>query len=385
MINFVAAGISIVAVTYGLARYVYGLFLPEIQADLSLSTQSMGLIASVSYIGYLVATAIGTSISALTGPRFPIVLGGIAATIGMSVIALANSAWVLAVGVFIAGTSPGFSYPPLSDAIVQAIKSEKRSKVYSWINTGTSFGIIAAGPIAWLSGAQWRYAWFAFSFLALVATVVNYFLMPTRAIGSEKALPLPKLSMAWYLKSESIPLFFTALLLGIFTSVYWTFSVDLVATNGEFSQLSVSIFWVLVGLSGIIGGGAGYLVERIGLRGVFRIFIVLIAVSMIILSYFYDQIIWGFVSAFMFGASFITVTALLGIWSVYIFESRPSAGFGAAFFLLSLGQFIGPMFSGYFAERFGLPILFMFSGIICCLLIPLAPNYDVRSMTPPKE
>ena len=37
MIGFVGAGISIVAVTYGLARYVYGLFLPQIQSDLALS------------------------------------------------------------------------------------------------------------------------------------------------------------------------------------------------------------------------------------------------------------------------------------------------------------------------------------------------------------
>ncbi len=341
----------------------------------------MGMIASISYIGYLVATGIGTYISAITGPRLPIVLGGFAATIGMGVIAFSQSAWMLALGVFIAGTSPGFSYPPLSDAIVQAVKSKSRSKVYSWINTGTSLGIIAAGPIALIFGAEWRFSWVAFSLLALVATCFNYFQMPSKIENNQKGSMLPSLSIEWYLKKESIPLFFTAMVFGILTSVYWTFSVDLIAAKGDFSQLNISIFWVLIGISGICGGAAGFLVEYLGLRRVFKIFIILISVSMAMLGYFYDQLMVGFISAFLFGASFITMTALLGIWSVYIFDSRPSAGFRATFFLLSLGQFIGPMFAGFIGENYGLPILFILSGIICCGLIPLAPTYDVRSMT----
>lgn len=381
MIQFISAGISIVAVTYGLARYVYGLFLPAIQSDLYLSTQTMGMIASISYIGYLVATAIGTYISAMTGPRLPIVLGGIAATIGMGGIAFSQSAGMLALGVFIAGTSAGFSYPPLSDAIVQAVKSKSRSKVYAWINTGTSFGIMAAGPIVLIFGAEWRLSWITFSLLALGATCFNYFQMPSKMEHNQKGSMLPSISLEWYLKKESLPLFFTATGFGILTSVYWTFSVDLIATKGDFSQLNISIFWVLVGISGIGGGAAGFLVEYWGLRGVFQIFIILISVSMAMLSYFYDQVMVGFISAFLFGASFITMTALLGIWSVYIFDSRPSAGFGATFFLLSLGQFIGPMFAGFIGEIYGLPILFILSGMICWGLIPLAPTYDVRSMT----
>ena len=342
----------------------------------------MGMIASVSYIAYLVATVISSYVSAITGPRFPIMLGGFAAAIGMGVIALSQSVGILALGVFIAGTSPGFSYPPLSDAIVQAIESKSRSRVYSWINTGTSFGIIAAGPIALISGSEWRFSWMVFALLALSATCYNYFLMPGKVVDTLRESTLPSISLSWYLNKESIPLFVVATIFGILTSVYWTFSVDLVATNGGFSQLNISIFWVLVGISGICGGAAGFLVESMGLSRVFRIYIILISISMVILSHFYDQLALGFMSAFLFGASFISITALLGIWSVYIFQSRPSAGFGATFFLLSLGQFIGPMLAGFVGESYGLPVLFMLSGLICCSLIPLAPRYDLRSMTP---
>jgi hypothetical protein len=45
---FVIVSIAIVASTYGLARYCYGLFLPYIQQDFDLSRDVLGLIASVS-------------------------------------------------------------------------------------------------------------------------------------------------------------------------------------------------------------------------------------------------------------------------------------------------------------------------------------------------
>ena len=48
-----AAGLSIVAATYGLARYCFGLFLPEIRDAFNLSSQTIGLIAGSSYAGFI--------------------------------------------------------------------------------------------------------------------------------------------------------------------------------------------------------------------------------------------------------------------------------------------------------------------------------------------
>jgi hypothetical protein len=38
----------VIAVSFGLARYTYGLFVPDIRADLGISTGFIGLIASGS-------------------------------------------------------------------------------------------------------------------------------------------------------------------------------------------------------------------------------------------------------------------------------------------------------------------------------------------------
>ena len=63
------AGLAIVAATYGLARYCFGLFLPEFRQEFNLSTETVGLIAGLSYAGYLMATFLGSGLSTMFGPQ----------------------------------------------------------------------------------------------------------------------------------------------------------------------------------------------------------------------------------------------------------------------------------------------------------------------------
>src|SRR5215212_4510491 len=51
----VAPGLATIAVTYGLARFAYGLFLPEMRESLDLSDSVLGLIGAGSYTGYCLA------------------------------------------------------------------------------------------------------------------------------------------------------------------------------------------------------------------------------------------------------------------------------------------------------------------------------------------
>ncbi|MDX5311905.1 MAG: YbfB/YjiJ family MFS transporter, partial [Rhodococcus sp. (in: high G+C Gram-positive bacteria)] len=47
------AGAAVVGVAFGMARYAYGLTLPDIREDLRLSELALGLIASATFAGYL--------------------------------------------------------------------------------------------------------------------------------------------------------------------------------------------------------------------------------------------------------------------------------------------------------------------------------------------
>jgi sugar phosphate permease len=120
----VAPGLAMIAVTYGLARFAYGLFLPEMRESLDLSETALGLIGAGSYAGYCLAIVVALVFTSRTGPRFMAVAAGAVAAIGMAVVAGAPAAWVLAVGILVAGSSSGLASPPMGEAVV---RTERRA------------------------------------------------------------------------------------------------------------------------------------------------------------------------------------------------------------------------------------------------------------------
>ena len=50
--KLVFPGIAMIATTYGLGRFSFGLFLPDITNDLSLSASQAGLNSSLFYLAY---------------------------------------------------------------------------------------------------------------------------------------------------------------------------------------------------------------------------------------------------------------------------------------------------------------------------------------------
>lgn len=378
--KLIPAGLAIVASTYGLARYTYGLFVPEIQGHFGLSTEVMGLIASSSYAGYLAATLLGSSISGIVGPRLPVILGGLAATIGMMLIAMSPNPWVLALGVVLAGTSPGLAYPPLSDAVMQLIAQPHQNRTYAVINSGTSVGVIIAGPAALLATGDWRLAWAGFAVFAGLATVWNATLMPAHAHSQSTGVELPELRWRWFVGAASGRLFSAAFLFGIVTAVYWAFAVDLVVRYEVLAASQSRFFWILIGVFGLLGGAAGDLVTRIGLKRTLRsaLLIIAAAIGVLAVSPGHDALV--FASAMAFGATFILITGLFGIWSVHVFNDRPSAGFGATFFLISAGQLIGPTMAGVIAGWWGMPAAFQLAAIACLGTVLLGPRQDLFSM-----
>jgi uncharacterized MFS-type transporter YbfB len=55
---------SLIAVTYGLARFAYGLFVPELRTEFGLDGATAGAIAASSYVAYCVAIAAATLLTA---------------------------------------------------------------------------------------------------------------------------------------------------------------------------------------------------------------------------------------------------------------------------------------------------------------------------------
>nr|WP_158590760.1 MFS transporter [Salinisphaera sp. LB1] len=358
--------------------------MPAIQAEFHLSTAMVGLLGSASYAGYLVATLLGSTLSGTLGPRGPIIAGGLAAACGMTLIGLASSVPWLAAGIVLAGTSPGLAYPPLSDAVVQLRTPERQGRTYALINSGTSYGVMVSAPVALWAGQQWQLAWLAFAAIAAVATLWNSRIMPTAAPRGNPRAAQP-LRWQWLVQPRAIPLYGGALLFGVTSAVYWTFAVDHIAGRGNLPGGSAQLFWILVGLAGVAGGGAGDGVARFGLRATFRAALLANAAACVLLGLLASQWWALLLSAVLFGSTFILITGLFGIWSVHVFQERPSAGFGTTFFLISAGQLISPAIAGYAADHLGLGLVFDLAGIGTLAVIACLPSADIWRMSDAKD
>ena len=365
----VAPGLAMIAITYGLARFAYGLFLPEMRETLELSESVLGLIGAGSYAGYCFAVLGALVFTCRAGPRLMAVAAGTVAVVGMAVVASAPTAWVLALGVLVAGSSSGLASPPMGEAVATAIPEASQDRANALINSGTSIGVALSGPAALLVTEQWRIAWVAFALVGGAVVVWNAFAMPRKPVGDDRRegvaqTDVPRLSVRYLVGSRSVPLFAAATGVGFASAAYWTFSRDMVVRFGDLSGSGSTMFWVVIGVSGLAGGLAGDLVQRFGLTGAFRVSVLSMAAAIGLLAAAPGVQLWAYSSAALFGSTYIMLTGIILVWSVSVFRERPSAGLGAAFLLIALGQVFGALAAGTVAGTAGLVVTFWaFAGV----------------------
>lgn len=375
----VAPGLAMIAVTYGLARYAYGLFVPQMREAFDLSPLVLGLIGAGSYVGYCVAIVLSLVFTSRVGPRFMVAAAGIVAVAGMAGVAGAPAAWVLAAGILVAGSSTGLASPPMGEAVAFRVTEKKQDLSNTLINSGTSVGVALSGPAALLFGEQWRIAWAAFAVVGVGVLAWNAFAMPGRSakarvgvvdhqvfgngpesraeVGGEATAPA--LTPGYLFGRRSAPLFAGAAGMGFASAVYWTFSRDLVVQVGGMGEAGSTLFWTVMGVFGLVGGAAGDLVQRFGLGVVFRGSLSGMAGAIALLAVAPGVSSVSYLSAALFGSTYIMLTGVILVWSVAVFPERPSAGIGTGFLLIAVGQAVGSPVSGALAGATSLATAFL--------------------------
>lgn len=367
-----APGIAAVGVTFGMARYGFGLFVPDIRGDFGLGTEVVGLLAAGSTGGYLAATAVAPALTARGGPRLPVVAGGLMAATGTATVAAADATPALIVGVILAGASPGLAFPPFSDVVAQLIVPKRRDRALALISSGTSYGVLLAGPIALVANDAWRAAWLAFAVLALAVAGWNGRVLP--GVGHGRA-PTPRWSAS--LSSRRVrPLLAAGFLAGVGIAVYFTFAVDLVVVAGSLPRSAGPALLVGIGVAGIAGGLAGDLVARVGLRSAVWLTAAGLALALMLLPLAPGSAYAVGASALLFGVGFIALTGTLAVWSARAFPERPDAGLAAMLFMLFVGQLVGPALAGLIGGAHGLEPAFYASALLVMVIGLLGPNHE---------
>lgn len=382
------AGFLATAVAFGPARNGYGLFLPHFREEFGLSTAMLGLVASGLYAGYLLALSAVGLLASRAGPR-PLVLAGLAsAAVGMALVSAARGAWVLAVGVVVAGTSAGWSWAPYNDAADRLVPEALRGRVLSAVSTGTTFGILAAGLAALWAGADWRAVWGVFAVSAVAAAVPNALVLPggsgrvsgaeataERGDGSREAL---RSNLRWFFGAETLPLFAVALSFGVTSAFHFSFAVDLISraagSDAAFGAAAGPLFYAAVGAAGFVGLLTGDAVSRYGLGRVLAATLASLGIAALLLAAAPSSPPVVVASAALFGAGVMLMSALLSVWSSAVFPERPSTGFSATLFVFGAGLTAGPALLGALSGPFGLRAGFLVSAAVAATTLAARPK-----------
>ncbi len=369
VMSVLVPGTAMIAVTFGLARYGYGLLLPDMRAEIGMTAGTAGLVSSAAYASYLIANIGVVELTSRWGPRLAVGGAAALAAVGMLAIAVADGVALLAVGVLVAGAAAGMAFPPYADIVDREVAPARRDVVWSTISSGTGWGVAIAGPIAIVAGDHWRTAWAVFVVLAVLVGVLATFKAPAR---DGDRLRRPQLSVSWFFCPRSRPLLVSAVLVGGGSSTWWAFSVDAMR-NAGLDATSARIVYAACGAAMLLASFSGVVFERRGLRPSYLGASALLAASLALLAVATSNIVAVMIAAVLFGAFYATVIAAHGIWSARVFSTHPAAGLAAVSTALTIGTLAGPVLAGVAIQYAGYAPALIGAAVVALAALPFCP------------
>jgi len=371
-LRLATAGIGIVGVCFGMARYGYGLLLPDVRRDYGLSPATLGAVAMASYLAYLAATALAGAVARAHARRTAIA-AGLTAAAGMAIAGLSHSPPVFVAGVLVAGASAGMAFAPFADA-AREMTAAAGGRVLAAISCGTGYGVALAAPIAIVAGTSWRSAWLAFACAALGATWWAAGVLPR----DEPRRPRDGHAGGWasVLCRRSLPLLAGAVLIGVGSAAYWTFAVEYLVDAGALSSTASRSFLGVVGVASVLATLSADLLARLGPAPAYRLAAWAEGGAVALLAVAPTSFAAAIASGVLFGAAYNAVLAIQAIWAAHLFAARPSLGIAAVMAANGVGFVVGPLTAGLLAGPLGLgAVLLLGAGIIAGagLLAPREP------------
>lgn len=375
-----ASGFALVAVCYGLARFAYGWFVPVFRVEFALSGALLGTVGAGSYVGYCAATVV----AALGVPRLgarPVALwAGVVAASGTAIVAMAPSAWFLAAGVLIAGSSTGLASPPLAEALGRWVPASRWNRAQAIVNSGPGAGIALSGPIALLLADQWRLVWICFAGISLAVTIWIARVLPRPAIRRTALLGG---DLAAVMRDPaSRPLVLGAALFGVASACVWTFGRDHATRAGGLGDTTSAGLWIVLGVAELAGVATGDLIDRISLRRAWRLALTVLAIATAVLGSVPSPTVTPFAAIAAFGSAYIALTIIVFVWATTLHPDHHAAAVALGFFMIAIGQALGAPLAGALIDSAGGLTAFLISAVLGILATATAPAKNLDTATP---
>lgn len=343
----------------GLGRFAYALLLPTMKAQLHWSFAAAGAVNTANAVGYLAGSMGAARTARRFGTRWSFAASIVVTGVSLLACAATSNLLLLLVLRMVTGATGAVTFVTGAGLLAQAIRA-RAAPVDGTVATGVYFAGASAGILASGLGVPallavlphdlgWRVAWLVMgvaSFLVLAVTV-----------RAGRAAPEPPPPPAggdhrWPVR-RVIPALVAYGLFGAGYIAYMTFVVAYLRAGGM-TVAGVAAFWSVLGVAGM----AGPFVWARSLRGFAppRTAALILAVLAVgaALPLASTAPVAGFVSAVLFGGSFLMVVTM---FTEYVRAALPPhqwtpaiGGFTVAF---AAGQCIGPVLAGLLSDTSG--------------------------------
>jgi predicted MFS family arabinose efflux permease len=360
-----ASGTGLIAVTYGMVRYGYGLQLPQLSAQFSLSPRTAGAIAAGSFAAYCVAALVGQRLIGRRGAREVLWLAAGLAASGALVAAFAGSPSTLALGVLVAGSAAGAASPALVVAVASTVREPLVARAQAMVNAGTGIGVAVTGTAALVAPQVWRPVWIGAAAAALLTAAA----VDRRAQWAPVAAQIPDGAQSWRpadaVRSPMLRPVLAAVVAGVGSAAVWTFGRDLITNTGGMPARTTAALWCLLGAAAVLGAFSGDAVRLLGLRRAWGLTAGLTALGTAMLALAPGQVLIAAVAGAVFGGAYTALSGVLIAWASALRPRTAGQATATLFIALTAGQAFGAVATGALTQRAGAPTAFW----VCAALL----------------
>ena len=360
-------GILLLAVAMGIGRFSYTPLLPFMQVELHLSNKMAGFIALSNYLGYLIGSILCT-FAMFKNKRFALLTMILISMISILILGIVDNIWVIFAARFVSGVSSAVIFIFTTQMILTYIQTIQKTHFAGYLYSGVGVGIVGSSLIILLFSSHLPLGglWILLAVISLIIGVIGFYLirdipiMPVQSITKGKNIVI----LYW--------LYFSYFLEGLGYIITGTFIVN-VAKSTPTIQFNSSLIWLVVGVAAIPSCMLFIrLADKFGYASVLTFALILQAIGIVLPVFSITN--WSFfLSAFLFGFTFMGITALT---NAIVKQINVSAiGILTAFY--ALGQIIGPVIAGFLLDSTHFSVVFIFASVAVLLASLLVVIYSI--------
>ena len=348
-ISVVFGGVLLLVVAMGISRFAFTPILPFMREDVGFSVETAGFLASSNYIGYFIgALWAGFITKNRKGFLLLAVLINVASVVLMGII---DSYTIWLILRFVAGVTGGLVFVLTSSIVMDYLAQHFLASWSGYLFGGIGLGIAFSGLfVPFLEAAYtWKGAWLGLGALSLLCVLITGFLWRKLVVTNIQKAPAddtPKLTkgfMPWFIAAYGLE--------GLGYIITGTFLVDIIHGIPELQSYS-SISWVIAGLAAIPSAPVwSTLITKYSPIKILSI-AYLLQVFGILLPVFSQSIFSVFLSAFLFGMTFVGIVTMTTGYARQLFPTKSGPVVSILTTFYAFGQIMGPIAASKLATHY---------------------------------